>query len=76
SSTSGPAGTHLKVDGVSASFGTHRVLTDITFTVTTGRPSGLIGENGSGKSTLLRILAGLRAPDAGTVRPVGPGGGP
>ena len=76
SSTSGPGGTHLKVDGVSASFGTHRVLTDITFTVTTGRPTGLIGENGSGKSTLLRILAGLRVPDAGTVRAVGPGGGP
>lgn len=76
SSTSGATGTYLTVDGVSALFGTHRVLTDITFTVTTGRPAGLIGENGSGKSTLLRILAGLRAPDAGTVRAVGPGGGP
>ena len=68
-------GTHLAVDGVSASFGTHRVLTDVSFVVTTGRPTGLIGENGSGKSTLLRILAGLRAPDAGTVRAVVPGGG-
>ncbi|MDO4918617.1 ABC-F family ATP-binding cassette domain-containing protein [Kocuria sp.] len=68
-------GTHLAVDGVSASYGTHRVLTDISFTVAAGRPTGLIGENGSGKSTLLRILAGLRAPDAGTVRAVGPGGG-
>ena len=70
-----PTGTHLAVDGVSASFDTHRVLTDVSFTVTAGRPTGLIGENGSGKSTLLRILAGLRAPDAGTVRAVLPGGG-
>ncbi len=28
---------------------------------------GLVGPNGAGKSTLLRILAGLRAPDAGAV---------
>src|SRR5262249_22516293 len=28
---------------------------------------GLIGPNGSGKTTLLRILANLRAPDAGSV---------
>lgn len=29
---------------------------------------GLIGRNGSGKSQLLRLIAGLQAPDAGTVR--------
>ena len=64
---------HIRVSGVSASYGSHRVLTDISFSVTAGDPTGLIGENGSGKSTLLRIMAGLRAPDAGEVRAVGPG---
>ncbi len=29
---------------------------------------GILGRNGSGKTTLLRLLAGLIAPDAGTVR--------
>ena len=31
------------------------------------RRIGLVGRNGSGKSTLLRLLAGLQAPDSGTV---------
>lgn len=64
---------HIRASGVSASYGSHRVLTDISFSVSAGDPTGLIGENGSGKSTLLRIMAGLRAPDAGEVRAVGPG---
>lgn len=63
---------HIRVSGVSASYGSHRVLTDISFSVTAGDPTGLIGENGSGKSTLLRIMAGLHAPDTGEVRAVGP----
>lgn len=32
------------------------------------RRIGLVGRNGSGKSTLLRLLAGLQAPDSGSVR--------
>ncbi|GAA2510182.1 ABC-F family ATP-binding cassette domain-containing protein [Kocuria salsicia] len=64
---------HIRVSGVSASFGSHRVLTDISFSVAVGDPTGLIGGNGSGKSTLLRIMAGLGEPDAGEVLTVGPG---
>ena len=40
-----------------------------------GEAVGIIGENGSGKSTLLRLIAGISAPDAGTLRvtqPVAP----
>ena len=58
---------HIRVSGVSHSFGDHRVLTDISFTVPSGELVGLIGENGSGKSTLLRIIAGLLDPDGGAV---------
>lgn len=67
--------THLRVDGISRSFAARRVLSDISFTVSGGERTGLIGENGSGKSTLLRIIAGLDSPDAGTVSAVLPGGG-
>jgi len=61
------AADHLRVDGVSRSFPDRRVLTDVSFTVSSGEVAALIGENGSGKSTLLRLAAGLDAPDAGSV---------
>ena len=66
--------THLRVDGISMSFADRRVLTDVSFIVSAGELTGLIGENGSGKSTILRIIAGLTTPDAGTVRVTAPGG--
>lgn len=60
-------GSHLRVDGLSFSFGAHRILTDVSFVVTSGERVGLIGENGSGKSTLLKAIAGLLTPTAGSV---------
>jgi len=39
-----------------------------------GAVAWLVGENGGGKTTLLRVLAGLDAPAAGTVRHGGAGG--
>lgn len=65
--------THLRLDGVSHSFGPHRVLTNVSVTVRAAERIGLIGENGSGKSTLLRIAGGLIVPDAGTVTVHAPG---
>jgi len=56
---------HLKVDGLSHSYGDRRVLTDVSFSVAPGDRIGLIGENGVGKSTLLRLLSGAEPPDAG-----------
>ncbi|MGI8666686.1 MAG: ABC-F family ATP-binding cassette domain-containing protein [Jatrophihabitans sp.] len=44
------------------------VLDGIELTASPGRRIGCIGENGAGKSTLLRLLAGVEAPDSGTVQ--------
>ena len=41
-------------------------LSDVSFSVGTGRSLGIIGHNGAGKSTLLRVAAGILRPTGGT----------
>jgi len=43
------------------------ILDDVTVTAQAGEFIAVIGPNGAGKSTLLRLLAGLQAPDRGSV---------
>jgi len=43
------------------------VLTGVDLDVSSGESVSIRGESGSGKSTLLQLLAGLDAPDAGTL---------
>lgn len=54
----------LKVAGLSASYGKHRVLTDVSFTVEPGEAFGLVGLNGAGKTTLIRSILALHAVEA------------
>ena len=58
----------LIVEGISKSYGKHRVLDDISFEVENGGIVGLLGRNGAGKTTLLRMMAGLSRPDSGSLR--------
>ena len=57
----------IQARGVAAAFGDRELFAGLDLIVAPGDVVGLVGPNGAGKSTLLRILAGLRAPDAGTV---------
>jgi iron complex transport system ATP-binding protein len=59
--------TVLRADDIRHAFGTRPVLAGIDVAVAAGEVVGLIGPNGAGKTTLLCALAGLLAPDAGTV---------
>ncbi|MBI2104828.1 MAG: ATP-binding cassette domain-containing protein [Candidatus Omnitrophica bacterium] len=43
-------------------------LADVSFQVQAGEIVGFLGPNGAGKTTTLRILTGMLAPTAGTVR--------
>ena len=57
----------LTVSGLSKSFGSLRVLDDISFGVARGETVCLLGPSGSGKSTLLRCINWLERPDAGRI---------
>ena len=57
----------IQARGVGASFGDRELFSGLDLIVAPGDVIGLVGPNGAGKSTLLRILAGVRAPDHGTV---------
>jgi thiamine transport system ATP-binding protein len=52
---------------VRVAFGDVTVLHDASMELAGGEVVALLGPSGSGKSTLLRVIAGIVAPDAGTV---------
>ncbi len=60
----------LEVRGLSASYGTHRVLREIDLAVEDG-VTAILGPSGCGKTTLLRVIAGFVTPTAGTVSVAG-----
>lgn len=57
----------LQIKKLGKSFGSNRIFSDLSFEYA-GNSLGIAGANGSGKSTFLRCLAGLLAPDRGSVR--------
>lgn len=58
---------YLSVEKLTKSFGEKILFEDITFGIEKGQKIALIAKNGTGKSTLLNIIAGIEAPDNGTV---------
>ena len=57
----------IELRGLSKRYGDHVVLDRVDATLEFGHTLALIGPSGGGKSTLLRLLAGLLAPDAGSI---------
>ena len=57
----------VSLQHISKSFGTQKVLNDVSLEIPAGQIVGLLGPNGAGKSTLMKILIGLWSADSGTV---------
>lgn len=53
---------------LAAAHGERMLFSGLDLVVAPGDVVGLVGANGAGKSTLLAILAGVREPQAGSVR--------
>ncbi|MDR2253400.1 MAG: ATP-binding cassette domain-containing protein [Bifidobacteriaceae bacterium] len=67
-----PAGsgkTPLMAEGLSKSYGSLEVFTDVDLAIDRGSRVVVLGLNGAGKTTMLRLLAGIEPPDTGRVVP-------
>ena len=61
----------LQLRSITKSFGSVQALSDVDFEVRLGEVMALVGDNGAGKSTLVKILSGVYAPSAGSMRLAG-----
>ncbi|MEV0999182.1 ABC-F family ATP-binding cassette domain-containing protein [Nonomuraea sp. NPDC050202] len=61
--------TPLMAEGLSKSYGSLEVFTDVNVAIDRGHRVVILGLNGAGKTTLLRILGGMEEPDTGELKP-------
>jgi ATPase subunit of ABC transporter with duplicated ATPase domains len=61
--------TPLTATGLSKSYGSLEVFTDVDLAIDRGSRVVILGLNGAGKTTLLRLLGGVEEPDTGKVIP-------
>jgi putative spermidine/putrescine transport system ATP-binding protein len=63
----GHHGCSLRIERLSKSYGSSRVLDAVSFTVEAGQFFTLLGPSGSGKTTILRIVSGFVIQDEGEI---------
>jgi len=57
----------LRVENVSKNFGAVQALKSVSFNVTPGSITALIGDNGAGKSTMIKVISGVHKPSSGNL---------
>ena len=57
----------LEVRNISKSFRGLRAVRDVSFEIPEGTISALIGPNGAGKTTIFNMVAGVYAPNSGSI---------
>lgn len=61
----------VEIENVSRSFGRIDAVIDLNLTLASGEVLGLLGHNGAGKSTTMKMILGVLAPTAGSIRVLG-----
>src|SRR3954468_8251586 len=61
----------IEVKDLTKRYGEQTAVDGVSFTVEKGEIFGILGPNGAGKTTTVESIAGLRTPDAGTIRVLG-----
>lgn len=61
----------IEVRGLRKSYGSKRAVDGVDLTIRRGEIYAILGPNGAGKTTTVEMIAGLRAPDAGSIRVLG-----
>jgi lipopolysaccharide export system ATP-binding protein len=62
-----PSVSRLEAVGLRKSYGSRRVVEDVSLAVQSGEVVGLLGPNGAGKTTSFYMIVGLVRPDAGRI---------
>ena len=61
----------ITISGLRKTYGDKVAVDDVSLEVAEGEVLGILGPNGAGKTTTVECVAGLRVPDAGSVRVAG-----
>ena len=57
----------ISVEMVSKSFGPHKAVSNLSFSIKRGEIVGFLGPNGAGKTTTMRLLTSYYTPDTGKI---------
>ena len=57
----------IELRNISKSFGSKKVIDNLSLDIASGSFTTLLGPSGCGKTTLLRMIAGLETPDDGEI---------
>src|SRR5262245_340573 len=61
----------IEVTNLTKRYGGRAAVDGISFSVEAGEIFGILGPNGAGKTTIVESIAGLRAPDSGSISVLG-----
>src|SRR5436190_16335808 len=61
----------IEVSNLTKRYGGRTAVDGVSFSVEEGEIFGILGPNGAGKTTTVESIAGLRAPEGGTIKVLG-----